>query len=148
MNRSPGYIEIPVDTSFLFESVFSFLFASNVTNWIMEIQESSLPGFYCSRIFGLAPYVIRKGKNKHRNDEIQRSNWLCIYSIFIMIATGKFHWIPTLQMFRLVIELRFFIQFHFYSTKKITVTLTVRFIFVDAASKTPIRWVLYLFYLV
>lgn len=54
----------------------------------MEIQESSLPGFYCSRILGVAPYLIRRN-TKHRVDEIKRSPWLCAYSICFLIATGE-----------------------------------------------------------
>lgn len=54
----------------------------------MEIQECSLPGFYCSRLLGLAPYLIKRNKND-RIDKIQRSPWLCIYSICFMTATGK-----------------------------------------------------------
>lgn len=57
----------------------------------MEIQECSLPGFYCSRILGLAPYLIKRVKrhNKNRIEEIQWSLWLCFYSICFMTATGK-----------------------------------------------------------
>lgn len=55
----------------------------------MEIQDSSLPGFYCSRILGLAPYSIKKN-SKNRVDEIRRSPWLCLYSICFMTVTGKF----------------------------------------------------------
>lgn len=56
----------------------------------MEIQVNSLPGFYCSRILGLAPYLIKRN-NKDRVDDIRRSTWLCIYSICFMTVTGKSH---------------------------------------------------------
>ncbi|XP_055298892.1 gustatory receptor for sugar taste 43a-like isoform X2 [Sitodiplosis mosellana] len=71
----------------------------------MEIQDSSLPGFYLSRVLGMAPYLIKKN-DKNRVNDIRRSTWLCLYSICFMTAT---------------------------------VSMTVRFIFVDADSKTPIR---------
>lgn len=54
----------------------------------MEIQDSSLPGFYCSRILGLAPYLFRRN-NKDRIDDIRRSKWLCVYSICFIAVTGK-----------------------------------------------------------
>lgn len=94
----------------------------------MEIQDSSLPGFYCSRILGLAPYLFRRN-NKDRIDDIRRSTWLCAYSICFMIASGKNA--QTFNSYKLLISLFFF---------DISVTLTIRFIFVDSNSKTPIRW--------
>lgn len=49
----------------------------------MEIQESSLPGFYCSRLFGLAPYLIKRNA-KGRIEEIRRSPFITIYSVFVL----------------------------------------------------------------
>lgn len=54
----------------------------------MEIQESTLSGFYCSRFFGLAPYVIKKNA-KNRVDDFRRAPWLCIYSICFITVAGK-----------------------------------------------------------
>lgn len=75
---------------------FSFIFATNFFRnnlgnkyFTMEIQECSLPGFYCSRVLGLAPYLIRRN-NKNRIDEIRRSPWLCFYSICVMTVAGDF----------------------------------------------------------
>lgn len=53
----------------------------------MDIQESSLPSFYCSRVLGLAPYLIRRN-SKDRIDEIRRSSWLCFYSLCFLAVTG------------------------------------------------------------
>ncbi|XP_055304137.1 gustatory receptor for sugar taste 43a-like [Sitodiplosis mosellana] len=55
----------------------------------MEIQEGSLPGFYCSRIFGLAPYLIQRNNNKDRIIEIRRSRWLCVYSVCFMVTMAS-----------------------------------------------------------
>lgn len=54
----------------------------------MEIQEASLPIFYVSRIFGLAPFVIRRN-GKGKIADISRNLLLCIYSGFVLITSGK-----------------------------------------------------------
>lgn len=54
----------------------------------MEVQDSSLPGFYCSRILGLAPFRIRRNSKKHI-EEIQLSSWLCFYSVCFLTTMGK-----------------------------------------------------------
>lgn len=95
----------------------------------MEIQESSLPGFYCSRLLGLAPYLIRRNA-KSRIDEIRRSPWLSFYSVCVMTATGEFEQ-------RLCIIMHYFYGFTHFNVH--IVSMTVRFIFVDANADVPIR---------
>lgn len=53
----------------------------------MEIQESSLPSFYCSRIFGLAPFRIKRNRKSHI-EEIQFSSWLCFYTVCFLTTLG------------------------------------------------------------
>lgn len=55
----------------------------------MEIQESSLPGFYFSRILGLAPFRIKRNNKEDLIEEIRLSTWLCVYSVCFLATTGN-----------------------------------------------------------
>lgn len=54
----------------------------------MEIQESSVNIFYVSRVFALAPYLLKRNA-KGVIDNYKLSVSLCMYSITVLTATGK-----------------------------------------------------------
>lgn len=54
----------------------------------MEIQESSIPVFYLSRILGLTPYTLKRS-SRGRIESIQLNYWLCGYSAAVLLAAGK-----------------------------------------------------------
>lgn len=97
----------------------------------MEIQESSLPIFYVSRILGLAPYTLKRS-NKGRIESIQLSYWLCGYSAAFLLTASTYLW------FEWVGRIWLTIQCHFLC---IVVSLILRFLVIDSASRNPIRWV-------
>lgn len=54
----------------------------------MEIQESTSYTFYFSRLFGLAPFLIKRNNNKTRIEVIRVSLLICFYSIILLSMTG------------------------------------------------------------
>lgn len=99
----------------------------------MEIQEPTLYSFYFNRILGLAPFLIRRN-NKSRIDEIRLALWISIYSMGLLIVSGKIRCFQKKKN-RKKIEKKYQNLLIYHEI----VYLTVRFIFIDADSKTPIR---------
>lgn len=56
----------------------------------MEIQESTLSIFYVSRAFALAPYLLKRNAKGVIND-YKLSFMLCLYSIAVTLALGKYN---------------------------------------------------------